>query len=175
MRPVSTYEKGQSSEVRPWKSSLWSGPAVLQRRTNGRLFVGVPGRVNRENRSLCARRTCPQGVPVSSAVGILVSGAGGLASRGLTGPGPWRAVRSCSAAGASVLGLGAGLAGLTGGYVVQKCRLHCGHSQNCCGGHGSSGPGSFRSIWLPHRWQRTLTSGWSMARQIVVFRPSDSQ
>ena len=56
---------------------------------------------------------------------------------------------------ASVLA-GAGFLG--GGYVVQKCLPHAGQSQNCCGGHGSSGPGSLRSIWVPHRWHRIWTS-----------------
>ena len=121
------------------------------------------------------RTDLPWGAPALSAVAIWVFGAESLASRGLNGPVLFGVVPYCSAAGVFALGLGAGLAGLTAGYVVQKCRLHCGHSQNCCGGHGSSGPGSFRSIWLPHRWQRTLTSGWSMARQIVVFCPSSSQ
>lgn len=38
--------------------------------------------------------------------------------------------------------------------MVQKCLPHLGHSQNCWGGHGSPGPGSRRSIWVPQRWQR---------------------
>ena len=90
-----------------------------------------------------------------------------VAAAGLSG--------TAAAATAGLAGVSAGFAGLTAGYVVQKWRLHCGHSQNCWAGHGSSGAGSVRSIWAPHRWQRTLTSGWFMARQIVVFRTNDSQ
>ena len=110
-----------------------------------------------------------------------MSAGGGVvaASAGLSGA---AAVATAGLAGASAVvgvvdaaGLAAGLAGLAAGYVVQKWRLHFGHSQNCWAGHGSSGTGSARSIWAPHRWQRTLTSGWFMARQIVVLHPNDSQ
>jgi hypothetical protein len=43
------------------------------------------------------------------------------------------------------------VAGLTfsrlgGGYVVQKCRPHRGHTQNWSGVHGMPGPGSRMSI-----------------------------
>ena len=152
------------------------GPVLLRGRR--RLRVGFSSAVAGAN--VRGKLRPVQDGPALGRSGALGRGDLGIRGRkfGLSGvewPVLFGVVPYCSAAGVSALGLGAGLAGLTAGYVVQKCRLHCGHSQNCCGGHGSSGPGSFRSIWLPHRWQRTLTSGWSMARQIVVFCPSDSQ
>jgi hypothetical protein len=49
---------------------------------------------------------------------------------------------------------GGGVAGFAPGsatYVVQKCRPHLLHTQNCCGVHGCPGAGSRISICSPHR------------------------
>ncbi len=52
--------------------------------------------------------------------------------------------------------------------MVQKCLPHLGHSQNCCGGHGSPGPGSRRSICVPQRWHRMRISTSLMGKILAL-------
>ena len=76
---------------------------------------------------------------------------GGYGRGGALAAGAWAVGAEVVAPG--VAGGGIATFGAPGAdaYVVQKCRPHRGHTQNCWGCHGWSGAGSRRSICAPHR------------------------
>lgn len=91
-----------------------------------------------------------------AAAGAAAAGAG-LAAAGAAGFG---AAGFAGAAFAPAAAAGFGGATVAAGCVVQKCRPHFGHTQNCCGCHGMPGAGSRRSMALPQRWQVNV---WGLA------------